>query len=78
MWHKINLGKYGVHFVMFIDVAISLSWPELLFRCRELLLGADAYITSDNALHAPKKWSGHVSETIVWNFFVWLRFTVNL
>jgi len=36
---------------MFIDV---LAWPERLFRCRELSLGASAYITSDNTLHAPK------------------------
>jgi len=49
---------------------ISLAWPECLFR--ELSLGAGAYITSDNALHVPKKWSGHMSETIVWNYFVLL------
>jgi len=33
---------------------ISLAWPECLFRYRELSLGVGAYITSDNALHAPK------------------------
>jgi len=43
-----------------------------------VIAGAGTYVTSNNALHAPKKWSGHASKTIVWNCFVWLCFTVNL
>jgi len=51
---------------MFINV-VNLSGMD-----RELSLCGGTYITNDNALHVPKKWSGHASETIVWNCFVLL------
>jgi len=45
-----------------------------LFRLRELLIGAGAYIASNNALCQKSAWSGHMSETIDLEL---LHFTVN-